>query len=95
MAARLLRDEGVRVVLATVLMQQNFFEHRQLSDLADSLGVLSVVSPIIYPKNNGDSSPLGYRLESEEIKQAYAYYFEKDRETFEKALKSFELAKTT
>jgi len=63
---RLLVDAGIRVKLKTVLMTMNRHEFFQIEKLAKELGVGFRFDAAIFPKLDGDKSPLSLRVSPEE-----------------------------
>ncbi len=64
---RKLKDGGVRVGLKTVAMTLNRGEIEALEALADGLGVPFRLDASIFPRFDGDTGPLKYRLSPREI----------------------------
>jgi MoaA/NifB/PqqE/SkfB family radical SAM enzyme len=56
---RLLQQRGVKVIIANVLMRQNFGDYEGVRALANSLGVESTIDPTVTPKMDGDREILG------------------------------------
>ena len=63
-----LRDNNVPVRIKTVLMNLNFDGYGQILDFADEFKVKIHFDFIISPKNDGDKSPLKYRVSEEKYK---------------------------
>ncbi len=59
---RLLRDRGVQVSMAGVLMRQNMADYKEVQRLAESMGVGFTLDPTITPKLDGDTSILDLRI---------------------------------
>ncbi|MGD0989293.1 MAG: radical SAM protein [Candidatus Sulfotelmatobacter sp.] len=57
-AVRFLKSQGLRVILANVLMTENMQDYRGVRALADELGVEYTLDPTITPKMDGDRSIL-------------------------------------
>jgi len=55
---RLLREYGVKVVVANVLMMQNLSDHAGVKALADELGAAYTIDPTITPMMDGDRDVL-------------------------------------
>jgi AdoMet-dependent heme synthase len=53
-AVRFLKSQGLRVILANVLMTENVHDYRGVRALADELGVECTLDPTITPKMDGD-----------------------------------------
>jgi radical SAM protein with 4Fe4S-binding SPASM domain len=62
-----LRDQGVRVSIANVLMTANYFDHEGTQKLAEELGVHYTLDPTITPMMDGDTSVLSLRIPGEEL----------------------------
>lgn len=58
---RLLRSRGLRVLIANVLMRQNWGDYAAVRSLAGELGVEFTLDPTITPKIDGDTSVLALR----------------------------------
>jgi radical SAM protein with 4Fe4S-binding SPASM domain len=67
-AIRRLKARGVKVIIANVLMAQNFGDYTGVRLLARELGVESTIDPTITPKMDGDRSILGLGIGSGELK---------------------------
>jgi AdoMet-dependent heme synthase len=61
-AIRFLKQQGLRVVIANVLMTANMRDHAGVQALAGELGVLYTLDPTITPKMDGDRSILNLRV---------------------------------
>ena len=61
-AVRFLRDQGLKVIIAGVMMRQNMGDHKQVQKLAEELGVSFQLDPTITPKLDGDTSILDLRI---------------------------------
>ncbi len=70
-AIRRLKSRGVKVIIANVLMQQNFGDYPGVRALARELGVESTIDPTITPKMDGDRSILGLGIGGEDLKQVF------------------------
>lgn len=64
---RLLKERGIDVSLKTILMTLNRDEMEGLLDIASVYGVRFRADGAIFPRLNGDRSPLGLRLKPEEV----------------------------
>ena len=60
-----LLDAGINVGLKTVLMTLNVDEYEQMEALAEKYDVPFRMDPLIFPKFNGDKSPLKLRVDPE------------------------------
>ncbi|WP_180538051.1 radical SAM/SPASM domain-containing protein [Nevskia soli] len=67
-AIRRLKARGVKVIIANVLMAQNFGDYPGVRLLARELGVESTIDPTITPKMDGDRSILGLGIGIGELK---------------------------
>jgi radical SAM protein with 4Fe4S-binding SPASM domain len=70
-AIRFLRDRGLRVTIANVLMTANLSDHYQLQKLAAEMGVHYTVDPTITPMMDGDTSVLSLRIPGEELSEVF------------------------
>lgn len=68
---RLLRDHGVRVTIANVLMKGNLTDQYQLQKLAAEMGVQYTVDPTITPMMDGNTSVLSLRIPGEELREVF------------------------
>jgi organic radical activating enzyme len=59
-AVRLLREHGLHVIMANVLMRQNVNDYRGVRELAAELGAQFIVDPTITPMMDGDRSILNF-----------------------------------
>ncbi len=66
-AIRFMRDQGLKVTIANVLMTWNLHDSDGLQKLADELGVHYTLDPTITPKMDGDTSVLSLRIAGEEL----------------------------
>jgi AdoMet-dependent heme synthase len=66
-AIRFLRDQGLRVTIANVLMTVNREDQYGVQKLAADLGVHYTVDPTITPMMDGDTSVLALRIGQEEL----------------------------
>ena len=57
-AIRFLKSQGLKVVIANVLMTENLLDYRGVQDLATELGTECTLDPTITPKMDGDRSIL-------------------------------------
>jgi radical SAM protein with 4Fe4S-binding SPASM domain len=67
--AALLRDAGITVKLNCPLMKQNVGQYKEIRVLAERLGVLCGLDPMITAKNDGDASPLTLRITRKDLVQ--------------------------
>jgi AdoMet-dependent heme synthase len=70
-AVRLLREQGLRVTLANVLMKGNFHDQAGVRQLAAEIGARYTLDPTITPMMNGDTSVLRLRLPAEELRSVF------------------------
>jgi radical SAM protein with 4Fe4S-binding SPASM domain len=70
-AIRFLRDQGLRVTIANVLMTANLSDHYHLQKLAAEMGVHYTVDPTITPMMDGDTSVLSLRIPGEELTEVF------------------------
>jgi radical SAM protein with 4Fe4S-binding SPASM domain len=68
-AVALLRDHGVKVIIANVLMTANLADQDNLQKLAAEMGVPYRLDPTITPMMDGDTSVLSLRIPGEELKE--------------------------
>jgi AdoMet-dependent heme synthase len=70
-AIRFLKSQGLKVVIANVLMVGNSFDNAGVMALAKELGVAYTLDPTITPKMDGDTSVLALRIPGSELKQVF------------------------
>jgi radical SAM protein with 4Fe4S-binding SPASM domain len=58
-AIRFLKSQGLKVVIANVLMTENMYDYHGVQALADELGTTCTLDPTVTPMMDGDRSPLG------------------------------------
>ncbi len=61
-AIRFLKDQGLKVTIANVLMNDNFDDYKGAQALAEELGVSYTLDPTVSPKMDGDHSILSLRV---------------------------------
>ncbi len=61
-AIGLLRDQGLKVIVAGVMMRQNMHDYKEVQRLAEEMGVAFQLDPTITPKIDGDTSILDLRI---------------------------------
>jgi len=66
-AVKFLRDRGLKVTLANVLMTANLSDHSGVQELAAELGVHYALDPTITPMMDGDTGVLALRVPGEEL----------------------------
>ncbi|MEW6619377.1 MAG: radical SAM protein [bacterium] len=80
-AIRLLKDSGIKVILKTIYMKQNFKEYKLIKEMGEKLGILTRPDVYITYKNDGDSEPAKYRLNRSELFVFLKNVYEKERGT--------------
>jgi radical SAM protein with 4Fe4S-binding SPASM domain len=70
-AIRFLKSQGLKVVIANVLMASTLFDNTGVMALAKELGVSYTLDPTITPKMDGDTSILALRIAGSELKQVF------------------------
>ncbi len=70
-AIRFLKSQGLKVVVANVLMAGNLFDNSGVMALAKELGVSYTLDPTITPKMDGDTSVLRLRIPGSELQQVF------------------------
>jgi radical SAM protein with 4Fe4S-binding SPASM domain len=70
-AIRFLRDQGLRVTIANVLMTVNSADQGGVQALAAELGVQYTLDPTITPMMDGDTSVLSLRIPGEELTDVF------------------------
>ena len=70
-ALRFLKSQGLKVVIANVLMASNLFDNTGVMALAKELGVSYTLDPTITPKMDGDTSVLVLRIPGSELQQVF------------------------
>ena len=68
---RFLRDQGLKVTIANVLMSGNLGDQYELQKLASEIGVHYTVDPTITPKIDGDTSILSLRIPGEALREVF------------------------
>jgi len=68
---RFLQSRGLKVIVANVLMRQNFSDYAGVKALALELGAQWTIDPTITPKLDGDTSVMGLGIGGAELKQAF------------------------
>ncbi len=68
---RLMRAAGLKVTLANVLMRSNSADFAGVQELATETGAHYTLDPTITPMLNGDTSVLGLRLNSDELRAVF------------------------
>lgn len=70
-AIRFLKSQGLRVIIANVLMKQNMHDYQGVRALADELGVDCTLDPTITPMMDGDRSILGLGADQSDLRQVF------------------------
>jgi radical SAM protein with 4Fe4S-binding SPASM domain len=70
-AVRFLKSQGLRVIIANVLMTQNMQDYPGVRALAEELGVESTLDPTITPMMDGDRSVLGLGVNRESLREVF------------------------
>ena len=68
---RFLREQGLRVTIANVLMTANYSDHAGVQELAAELDAQYTLDPTITPMMDGDTSVLALRIPGEELRQVF------------------------
>jgi radical SAM protein with 4Fe4S-binding SPASM domain len=68
---RLLRERGVKVMIANVLMQQNLEDYVGVKALAQELGAEYTIDPTITPMMSGDRSALRLGIGGEQLRSVF------------------------
>jgi len=70
-AIRFLKSQGLRVIIANVLMTQNMQDYPSVRALAAELGVECTLDPTVTPMMNGDRSVLSLGVDQDVLRQAF------------------------
>ena len=70
-AIRFLKEQGLRVTIANVLMKWNVHDHTGVHALAAELGAIYTLDPTITPKIDGDTSILDLRIPGEDLARVF------------------------
>jgi len=70
-AVRFLKSQGLRVILANVLMVNNAQDYKGVRALADELGVECTLDPTITPMMDGDRSILSLNVEHSALREVF------------------------
>jgi AdoMet-dependent heme synthase len=70
-AIRFLKSQGLKVIIANVLMAQNVQDYRGLQALAEELGVESTIDPTITPMMDGNRTPLSLGISGSTLREIY------------------------
>ncbi|MGB3057551.1 MAG: radical SAM protein [Candidatus Omnitrophota bacterium] len=77
-AVTLLRDAGISVAVKTPVMKENAAEVGGLKELMNYMGLDHIASPLIFPKDDGDTAPLSHRPDDDQVKNFFSGYDVKD-----------------
>jgi AdoMet-dependent heme synthase len=70
-AIRFLKSQGLKVIIANVLLAQNVQDYRGLQALAAELGVESTIDPTITPMMDGNRAPLSLGISAGTLREIY------------------------
>jgi len=70
-AVRFLKSQGLRVIMANVLMTQNVRDYTGVRALAAELGVECTLDPTITPMMDGDRSVLGLGIDRDSLRRVF------------------------
>lgn len=70
-AARFLKSQGLRVILANVLMVQNLADYTGVRALAEEMGLECTLDPTITPMMDGDRSVLSLGVENNALRRLF------------------------
>ncbi len=70
-AIRFLKSQGLKVIIANVLMVQNIQDYEGVRDLADELGVASTLDPTVTPMMDGDRSTLNLGVDNAALQRLF------------------------
>src|SRR5713226_6126293 len=70
-AIRFLRSQGLKVVMANVLMTENQHDYHGIQSLADELGAGFTLDPTVAPMMDGDRSILNLNIDEAALHDAY------------------------
>jgi radical SAM protein with 4Fe4S-binding SPASM domain len=70
-AMHLIKDAGITLTMKGNLTTLNRYEAQAMVELAKELGANMHFSPIVTAKEDGDTAPLGYRLDAEELEEVF------------------------
>jgi len=70
-AIRFLKDQGLKVVIANVLMLQNIHDYPGVKALAAELGVEFTIDPTITPRMDGDRSILSLNINQASLREVF------------------------
>ena len=64
---KLLEESSIRVRLKTPLMKKNMHCFKEIAEFCEKKGYEYLTSPLIFSKNNGDTSPKNLRIKESEL----------------------------
>jgi AdoMet-dependent heme synthase len=70
-AVRLLREHGLHVIMANVLMSQNVSDYRGVRELASELGAQFIIDPTITPMMDGNRSILDLNVDEAALQEVF------------------------
>jgi radical SAM protein with 4Fe4S-binding SPASM domain len=70
-AIRFLRAQGLKVIIANVLMLQNIHDYPGVKALASDLGVEFTIDPTITPRMDGDRSILSLNINQDSLRKVF------------------------
>jgi radical SAM protein with 4Fe4S-binding SPASM domain len=70
-AIRFLRDQGLKVTIANVLMTPNSSDQSGVQELAEELGVQYTLDPTITPMMDGNTSVLSLRIPGDQLPEIF------------------------
>ncbi|HEY1677790.1 MAG TPA: radical SAM protein [Candidatus Sulfotelmatobacter sp.] len=70
-AIRFLKSQGLKVIIANVLMIQNMQDYQGVRALAADLGVECTLDPTVTPMMDGDRSVLGLNVDPSSLRQVF------------------------
>jgi AdoMet-dependent heme synthase len=70
-AIRFLKSQGLKVIIANVLMTQNMQDYAGVRALADELGVKCTLDPTVTPMMDGNRSTLGLGVGENSLRQVF------------------------
>jgi AdoMet-dependent heme synthase len=70
-AIRFLKSQGLKVIMANVLMTQNLEDYAGVRELAEELGVESTLDPTVTPMMDGNRSVLSLGVDQSALRQVF------------------------
>lgn len=70
-AIRFLKSQGLRIIIANVLMTQNMQDYQGVRALAAELGVESTLDPTVTPMMDGNRSTVGLGVATDSLRQVF------------------------